>query len=303
MKKIVLLLLYSFFSLANSGQVLDELPNLEGQYFGHVKYDGIKRQVGLLLSKDEKQTDSYYGVAMEYLSPFREKNFINDFLRPGKKKLFRKKHNGYLQELLQWIKIYKFERIPGTQIMRVKNLKVVDGSILEDNYDKKTILFLGSNKRKPLKKATLITEVDGLPLKLELKRQRRFPLKSTWEKEYTPGPYNPGYKQGEIEVLSLIADFDKEDKTATAIFNVDELKGEKIEIKGEYQIKEAKRGMFTFVDTRSRASVGSELVQDKIGVFIDVYNAQPIMNTFELILIDPVDPKNSQMYFEEYGNK
>ncbi len=45
------------------------------------------------------------------------------------------------------------------------------------------------------------------------------------------------------------------------------------------------------------------MITDKIGAFIDIYDAKPVMNTVELILIDPANPYGHQIYFEEFGNK
>ena len=92
-------------------------------------------------------------------------------------------------------------------------------------------------------------------------------------------------------------------KKNQAAFDVEKLKGRDLFIKGIFDVLEPSKGMFIFKDAGVATVYGSGLVEDKIGVFIDVYNFQPIMNTVELILIDPADSYNSQMYFEEFGNK
>ena len=175
--------------------------NFEGRYFGKVKYNGKSRQVGLLLNKI-KDKDSYYGVVMEYLSPLREKKFISKFLRGGKKGVFSRKKIGYLNELLQWVQIYKFEKVEGKSKYRALKLKVVDGQIVTLKDEEAGVLVLRKGK---VKGSRFYTTIRGKKRTLKFRRFMsgyRFPLKSTWE-SYSPGPYNPGYKQDEIRILKL----------------------------------------------------------------------------------------------------
>ncbi len=274
-----------------------QAKSLAGSYYGKVEYDGKKRQVAILLNSIEGEPENYYGVVMEYLNYFTEKNFILNFVRPGKK--------GYLEELLQWIRIYKFVREENSPIFRMHDLKVVNGEIITSEKPAIGSLVLNSKagKRNPLDNAVLNTKIDEKPVTITMTSKRRFPLKSSWENTYVPGPYNPGYKQADITILDLNRDYDAKTKKASADFNVEKLKGKTLEIKGAFTVKQAQKGMYTFVAQDIARTVGAPLVQDKIGVFIDVYNAQPVMNTVELVLIDPTNPKNSQMYFEKFGNE
>ncbi|MCT4641778.1 MAG: hypothetical protein N4A33_05720 [Bacteriovoracaceae bacterium] len=274
---------------------------LPSRHFGHVKYDGVKRQVGLLLKKVENEKDSYYAVVSEYLSPFREDNFIADFFRPGKKKLFSKKKNGYLQELYKWIRIYKMTKVKGTNSYIFEKLQVIDGKVIALKNSDDSTLNVNYNFRGYVKNMVMHTTIDNIPVILKFKTKRRFPLKSTWETKFTVGPYNPGYKQAGITILTL-GKMNKQTNSATANFNVESLKGKKMTIKGDFKVSKAGSGMYTFMDKGSSTTYGAHLIEDKIGIFVDVYNAQPIMNTVELVLIDPANPYNSQMYFELYGN-
>ena len=289
-------LLLSFIVMlsAVSGFASEEKElNLEGRQFGKVKYDNEKRQVGLLMKKVEGEKDAYYGIVLEYLNPFKEEDFISNFFMAGKK--------GYLQELLKWIRIYKFKK-SGDLTYAAYSLSVEDGQVVASESPEGSVLTVRGKDRKPLKNAVLKTEVEGKSIEMVFKRKTRFPLKSTWETRYTPGPYNPGYKQAEVDILELKRDYNDETKTATAVFDVEELKGEPLVIKGTFDMTELQDGLFVFSD-KGINTQGADKVEGKIGVFIDVYNFQPIMNTFELILIDPADPKGSQMYFEEFGNE
>jgi hypothetical protein len=298
--------------LFSSHLLADANEDLSGQYFGKIQLEngrlhrGPKREVALLLNAIAEEPGSYYGVVYEYLNPLVEKNFIPNFVRPGKKKWFSKKRNTYLQELLQWVQVYKFVKnvSHGNVTYSAYQLKVENGEIKiaqkTNDYIRPSIF---AKRRNPLKNAWMNIKVGNNTTALIFKKKRRFPLKSTWDKNYTPGPYNPGYKQSNVTILDLMDDFNLETKTATAKFDVKELKGMPMVIKGEFEVKEAQKGMFIFKDISTTYSIGAKLVEDKIGVFIDVYNARPIMNTVELILIDPANNKNAQMYFEKYGNK
>ncbi len=304
MKKILLLVLglnLAAFSQNNTSNY--KMKNLEGRYFGKVDYDGEKRQVGLFLKPIAGEQDSYYGVVLEYLKPFKEKGFVGSFLRPGKKKIFRKGRHGYLQELLKWIKIYKFERVHNSRTFRMKPLEVRNGKVVVKESAEFASLQVNPNERKPMRNSVLKTVINGQIVDLKLTKTRRFPLKSTWKDSYVPGPYNPGYKQADIDILFLLDDFNKKTKEATAVFDVETLKDRDLLIQGRFDIIEAGPGMFTFQENEKVASTGASLVEDKIGVFIDVYDASPVMKTVELILIDPSNPYGSQMYFEEFGNE
>jgi len=305
MKYILLLILgFNLNSFAQKSESSSyDMPNLEGRYFGTVDYDGQKRRVGVLLKALEGEKDSYHGIVMEYLSPFKEKNFIADFLRPGKRKFFRRQKNGYLKELFQWVKIYKFERVYNSRTFKMIPLVVEGEEIVERESNVFASLQVNMNEKKPMKNAVLKTAVNGRIVDLVMNKSSKRPVSSTWRYNYIPGPYNPGYKQADIDILFLLDDFNEKTREATAIFDVDSLKDKDVFIKGRYNVSEASPGLFIFKDNHDVKSIGSDLVEDKIGVFVDVYDASPIMNTVELILIDPSDPEGSQMYFEEFGNE
>lgn len=293
MKKIFLCLL-SVFIYTNT--FADTTHKLLPKYFGHVKYDGVKRQMGLLVNPIEGEREAYYAIVLEYLSPFREENFIPEFVRPGKKKLLSKKQNSYLQELLQWVQIYKIVE-SDKNTYQLFALSVKDGKFIVSDSPVEGKIKI--NK----KDAVVTVKVGERLLTGDLDSQKRFPLKSSWDLKYVPGPYNPGYKQSDVVILDLQRDMDALTKEATAVFDVTKLKEKEIKIKGEFKIQEAYRGMFIFYPKSGEKVEGAALVTDKIGAFIDVYDAKPVMKTDELILIDPADPYGSQMYFESYGNK
>ncbi len=291
----ILLLSLSFSAISSD-------INLEGHWFGNTKYDDDKREVGILLTKHDSEADAYYAVVFEYLS-YMEKGFVKKFLKGSEK-------NGYLKELFNWISVYKMMKIPGENKYALASVRVEDGKVVSYGINGgvgsfEGLLTLGSKfKKRPMKGSSLTLSVGGRVLDLKFKRKTRFPLKSTWDREYIPGPYNPGYKQAEVDVLYLLDDYSPSKGTGTAKFNVTELKGKSMDIYGEFTVNTPHRGMFTFTDrNKNGETIGADLIEDKIGIFIDVYNFKPFMKTDELVLIDPSNPYGSQMYFEEFGNK
>ncbi len=273
-------------------------PNsLEGQYFGDVHYDGRRREVGILLNPVQGEKGNYYGIVFEYLNPLRERDFIRNFVRPGSR--------GYLQELYEWVQIYKFEKTNDPMVYELRQLSVYEGEIYTQDSSFKGELKLSHSTvpSNPLRNAVLTKNIKGKDIRLIMNRVRRFPLRSTWEYDYVPGNYNPGYKQSDEVILTLKDDYDTKTRRGTALFDVTKLKGEEIVIQGAFSKYQAHPGMYTFLNDQGAQTKGAHHITDKIGVYIDVYNAQPVMNTFELVLIDPIDAFNSQMYFEEFGNE
>ena len=303
-KQLMKLVLPMFMMLSIATSL--KAQELQGRYFGKVEYDGSKREVAILLNAIESEPGNYYGVVYEYLNAYDSK-FILDFLMPGKTRPITKKKNGYLQELLQWVQIYKFsptEDFAG-KIYKMQRLSVVNGEIVvkkQADAGKLTLSDEG-NEDNRLEDAKLTMKIKNKDVVLKFTKTKRFPLSSTWENKYTPGPYNPGYKQADIQVLELAADYNRATNTETAKFNVSKLKNRDLVVKGNFTVKQAKKGMFTFTAKNLKETTGAALVQDKIGVFVDVFDAKPVMKTVELILIDPANDNNSQMYFEQFGNE
>jgi hypothetical protein len=294
-----------------SGQPSSSVP-LQAKYFGKTKVDGKNRWVGLLTQPVPGEEGSYYGVVAEYLNPLHEKGFIAEFVRPGKSKPFSKLKNGYLQELFHWVTIVKM--VPKTNSSQtlsyeLRPVQVSNGKIHEAGVASVGTFTPTGKKFLTGEQGTLTLEVLGETREFHFRGQRRFPLKSTWETQFSAGPYNPGYKQAEKTILTIHNNANAETRSSKLTFAVDELKGIPLSIHGDYQMNHLGSGLYTFSELESGAFnskhriEGFHLIEDKIGVFIDVYDAKPIMKTVEFILIDPTNPKNSQMYFELYGNK
>ncbi|SMF57118.1 peroxidase family protein [Pseudobacteriovorax antillogorgiicola] len=272
--------------------------------WGHVESDGRSREVVTLFNRIG-EVESFYAITAEYLDPFEEDNFVSKFLRPGKRNLITGEMNGYLQELFHWITIRKIERVPGSSEFSVYPVTVQNGRIISASNPSKERFQLGCSENLAIGTEQVI-EINGsqkLVSYSDLERNAPFsPLSTTWEYDYAPGPFNPGYQQGDKIILDIEDRFGPNRGRTTARFNVDELKGQDLVVQGAFTMDEAHRGLYTFTRNESSATIGAEKVEDKVGVFLDVYNAQPIFGTVELILIDPSNPIGSQMYFEEYGN-
>lgn len=270
-------------------------------YTGSVNGE-VRREAVVIFNKIEAEEDAYYAFVAEYLNPWREKNFVRKFLRGSPE-------NGYLTELFAWSTIVKFERIAGTRSYAIYDLKVENGEVVTgdllnvEEYNYK----LGFFDERPALFSHLKLPIGDETVSLVLNSPRRYTLlgvlESSWEYEYTPGPYNPGYQDDREVILSLDSEFSSITNSSIATFDVEVLNEKPLEVKGEFEIIEAEKGMFSFVSLEGQEGlVGADKVEDKIGVFIDVYNFQPLFDTFEFILVDPQNPFGGQMYFEQYGN-
>jgi hypothetical protein len=288
-----------------SGVTVTEGPSLNQRYFGKVKVNGKTRQVGLLTKAIENEPGSYYGVVSEYLNPLHEKGFVSEFVRPGKKKLFSKESNGYLQSLYHWVTIFKFVQNPKTNTFSVYKVKVVDGAVVANATPEKGILKSNGNGLFSGDRAELTVSILNEEKTFKFTKQRRFPLKSTFENSFSAGPYNPGYKEAGVRILELGSKIDSKTRQSTARFDVADLNGVPMDIRGDYMMNHLGSGLYTFSAPENSASTttGFNLIGNKIGVFVDVYDAKPVLNTVELVLIDPENPLGSQMYFEEFGNE
>jgi hypothetical protein len=315
-KLIILITLFSIsLSFADEGgkggkkKKVADLKGLEGSYFGTTEYGGEKRRASLLLTPIAGEEINYYAVAMEYLNPWKEEKFIKNFLRAGKGK-----NGAYLKELLEWSTIVKLVGDEKTGSFKAYAVSIQDNKLVADTSSDVGDLTPRAKKKekKRIKRSTMNLTIGDRKLSIYFnKRNNRF-LKSSWEEQLQAGPYNPGYKESGIRILHLLEDYHAKTNTRTAKFDVTQLKDKDIRIRGEYLITNEDKGVYIFKDITKnedaegrfqQISIGKEHIEGKVGVFVDIYNAQPIMNTVELILIDPSNPYGAQMYFEEFGNK
>lgn len=138
-------------------------------------------------------------------------------------------------------------------------------------------------------------------------------LESTWRKKYLKGPYLSQYYKRDDVVLKCGGE--KDESAAEFVLNEKYAKmSEKKRkamfthpdsafLKGQFTVTEPRDGMFLFhsvnADERSNA-----IVSNKIGLFIDIFDATKSLNqdVVELALIDSEKPEDFLMYYEDPEN-
>ena len=138
-------------------------------------------------------------------------------------------------------------------------------------------------------------------------------LESTWRKAYLKGPYLSQYYKRDDVVLKCggvegawTADFiinpkyaKKSEKKRRAMFT----HPDSAFLKGEFSISEPRDGMFLYHSVNADDKT-NEIVKNKIGLFIDVFDATKSLgqDVVELALIDSEKPEDFLMYYEDPEN-
>ncbi|OUR95836.1 hypothetical protein A9Q84_15155 [Halobacteriovorax marinus] len=141
---------------------------------------------------------------------------------------------------------------------------------------------------------------------------KKVKLESTWRDNFLPGPYLRAYNDKKHQVLTLKADAGK----LEADFVLE--KGWRIwsglrarrftnkksaSIKGNFEVTKVAKGIFIFSSTDDK-NEGVEHVEDRIGVFIDIFDARKSLDqdVVELIMVDSNNPTDFLMYYEHPDN-
>jgi hypothetical protein len=138
-------------------------------------------------------------------------------------------------------------------------------------------------------------------------------LESTWRKAYLKGPYlSQYYKRDDIVLMcggvegAWTADFilnpkyaKKSEKSRRAMFTHQD----SAFLKGEFTISEPRDGMFLYHSVNADDKT-NDVVKNKIGLFIDVFDATKSLgqDVVELALIDSEKPADFLMYYEDPEN-
>lgn len=132
---------------------------------------------------------------------------------------------------------------------------------------------------------------------------------STWE------PFVPGHYFG-LNKFALTAYFKKSDIN-TFVSPAGVISFSRSNMAGAFQMNESRPRMFTFSPiSMSQAGEGAlspisnavvaetrKTLTKKIGVFIDIMNWKPLMNTNELLIVNPEDPSDIDFYYERPGHE
>jgi hypothetical protein len=316
---------------------LSSLNSLEGNYLGYGNYKvksfrgkrlGKPKMPAIRLYLDEVpgEQDSYYAVILEHVGLLSmAPQYIASSKLPVVNKLI-----GYLKNITERISVYKVTR--GSQIgtYEMHRLKVVGNDIQLIKTVKPSLLVLSDDKNlsHPLEGAMITDSKNGEPVRIKFpsKSDKRngmqyslakkiydgTGLESTWRKKFLPGPYLAAYGNRKDVVLQL----NRSGSRNRGLFTINKKKAKRYNkkqreaqftnaksayISGDYKVTEPIDGMFLF---RPYSGKSHKYVQGRIGLFIDIFDATKALgqDVVELALINPSDPSDFLMYYEDPEN-
>ncbi len=308
---------------------------LNGDYLGVSQYkwghQGPNKAASrIYLQEIENEPGSYHAVLLEYVNLLR---MAPQYIAANKLPI-ASKAIGYLKHITEKIATYKV--VPSLDKKGVYNmyeLHVVNGTIEPKIVDnpRQLILHKNASEKAPLEGAIISSNgKDGqpkeifFPMKDDKKDNgvqyhlanfvyEKVGLESTWRKDYLPGPYLASYGRRDDIVLKMsiqgnedYASFvlapkykDKSPRKRKKMFT----NPKSAFLKGDFSVSEPIDGMFLFKAIKSEKATDQE-VKARIGLFIDVFDATKALNqdVVEFTLINPEDPKDFLMYYEDPEN-
>lgn len=338
MKKIFLISLFILFATscatnAPERKLASTNKDLTGTYlavsdykFGHKGPN--KAASRIYFHPIENEQGSYHVVLLEYVNLL---GMAPDYIISNKApKLAKKK--GFLNSITKKFIALKATPTDKEGVFEMWPLVVRDGQIVEKKEGKPRILTLSQdeNLESPLAGATISPslesdpqeiffptkdddKINGLQYGIAKLTYNKAKLESTWRKNFLPGPYLSQYANVDDVVLNLA----KSETENRADFVLNEAfaktakkKREKIFtnkksafLKGEFSVSEPLDGMFVFNPTNAETD-SSEIVKNRIGLFVDIFDATKSLNqdVVELILVDSEKPEDFLMYYEHPHN-
>ncbi len=279
--------------------------------------------VRLFMDKVEGEPGSYYGVLFQYAS------LPSVLPRYAAARTRLNKVLGFLNRIGTKISLYKFTPAAESGSYEMHTLRVSNGRIEAAAQSNPPILVLAKDIKihDPLggakimingKKKYSFPKDDGFWFKgiqYDLTRAvyRLADLDSTWRKKYLRGPYLAAYAKLDDLALTLASGSDGDSATFSVdpkFADVPVKKREKIytnpksaHIKGNFSVTQPLPGMFVLA-TKGDGQEGKEHVVNRIGLFIDIFDATRSLNqdVVELAFINPDDPKDFLMYYEHPDN-
>jgi len=317
--------------------------SLDGTYLGYAKY-GLGRKgpnkpaVRIYLQELEEERGSYNAVLLEYIDLKKmAPQYASSTYTPRLNKVI-----GYLNAITKKITAYRLSPL-GNNKFEMRKLRAVNGKIIAANTTENSQLILSEKapSGSPFQGAQITTSKDGesapitFPFEGEEQEGRvgqhysmakliytKGDLDSTWRKKYLTGDYLAAYGKVDDKVLDLSssngkmrADFTINFKNGYDVKRKRTLHSTKREriftnrksayLKGPYTVTEPEDGMFLFEKMGEGAThSNSDYVINRIGLFIDVFDAQRSRNqdVVELVLLNNDDPEDFLMYYEHPEN-
>lgn len=328
---IALLTVASCTSVSNNSRKISSLDkDLTGTYLGIADYGSGHNgpntpAIRIYFDPIKGENDKYNAVLLEYVDLLK---MAPSYIASNKLPLVAKTF-GYLKNITRTIAAY--EVTPGSTqgTFEMRPLVVVNDRIEVKQGAQPRILTLASdvNPLNPLEGATISStsangpkeiffpkEGDdkkrGVQYRLAKTAYEKAKLESTWRKNFLKGPYLSQYYNRDDVVLKLTGE-----DTAEFIQNPKHTNTPKKKrmdmftnaksafLQGEFTVTEPRDGMFLFNSTSADVKT-KEIVQGKIGLFIDIFDATKSLNqdVVELALIDSEAPEDFLMYYEDPQN-
>lgn len=329
-----LLLIVSCATTNNNSRKLASVDkDLTGTYLGVADYQKghkgyNKKAIRIYFHPIPNEPGKYDVIILEYVDLLKmAPSYIASNKLP-----FIAKRTGYLKNITKTIVAYEANPGEKENTLELWPLVVQGDQIVAKKDVQPRILTLSSAEglANPLEGATITpanaTEPKEIffPAKDDNKRNgiqygtakaayKVAKLESTWRKKFLKGPYLSQYHKRDDIVLKCggekdqsIAEFvinEKYSKLAEKKRKAMFTHPDSAFLKGQFNVTEPRDGMFLFqnVSADERSNV---IVQNKIGLFIDVFDATKSLgqDVVELALIDSEKPEDFLMYYEDPEN-
>jgi hypothetical protein len=318
---------------SNSRKLASIDKDLTGTYLGVADYKSghkgyNKKAIRIYFHPIANEPGKYDVVLLEYVDLLK---MAPSYIASNKLPFIAKK-TGYLKNITS--NIVAYEANPGEKenTMELWPLVVQGDQIVAKKDGQPRILTLSSAEglETPLAGATISPANKSgpkeifFPTKDDHKRNglqyatakaayKVAKLESTWRKKYLKGPYLSQYYRRDDVVLKCggekdeaLAEFVLNEKYArtnpkkrAAMFT----HPDSAFLKGEFSVTEPRDGMFLYHSLNADEKT-NEIVKNKIGLFIDVFDATVSLgqDVVELALIDSERPADFLMYYEDPEN-
>ncbi len=325
-------------SCANTNQPARKIasigPDLTGTILGVSDYgkghNGYnKKAMRIYFHPKENDAGSYNVVILEYVDLLA---MAPSYIISNKIPFIAKKV-GFLNHITTTIAAY--EANPGAKegTLELWPLVVQGNQIVPKKDVKPRIFTLAENfdPKNPIAGATISPSNESEPQEIffpskDIKKKagiqygtaklayEKAKLESTWRKSYLRGPYLSQYHRKDDVVLNL----GKANDVDTASFVINEAYTARMSekkrikmfthpesafLKGDFTVSEPRDGMFLFHSVNADDS-SNGIVKNKIGLFLDVFDATVSLNqdVVELALVDSEKPSDFLMYYEHPDN-
>lgn len=293
---------------------------------------GYKRATRIYFKKTKANDGSYNVVLLEYINLVK---MAPKYILSNKAPDWVNKKVGYLNQILNRTVLYKAIPTDDSKVYELQRQKIVAGKLTAMNSPKPSMLTLVKEPTdtNPIEGASISESADGEKGKIffppahgERKKhgvqyamaQFVYNLldgfKSTWRMTFLPGDFLGAYGDKKDVILNLSSG-----ETDKASFTINEKRAtwskkkrekqltnaKSAYIKGEYTVTKAADGIFVFNAKGDSEHSGKEHVDQRIGLFLDIFDASQTrlrQDVVELVIVNPEKDDDFLMYYEHPDN-